>query len=163
LKGDSFMLYANKHYVAKSIIDLDTDIKPELSPLNDVLNTSISHMTFTNETHEEQFSNIHRDIKLLKTKSKLEEMSSHDQYQYVTIGASLTISTVVLLTGTFMYYKYRSGTWRLAQQQPGAKEETCVCVKSATIECGSEPVPSARKATTSAKQVVFDTRTSTDS
>ncbi|XP_047984424.1 uncharacterized protein LOC125224946 [Leguminivora glycinivorella] len=66
LKGDTFMLYANKDYIEEAFTDLDPhNLLLEVSPLNNVLNTSLAQMTFHNETHEQEFQQLHRDIQML--------------------------------------------------------------------------------------------------
>uniref|UniRef100_A0A2A4JCB3 Uncharacterized protein n=1 Tax=Heliothis virescens TaxID=7102 RepID=A0A2A4JCB3_HELVI len=105
LQGDSFTLHAHMEHTRNILVNEPyAIIAPSISPINNIINTSIRNSSLHIETHEEK---IDTQLRSIEEQTKLDISSSHDVHHYVAIYVVVTISIAlfVLVTSVFLWRK----------------------------------------------------------
>lgn len=97
VKGDDFTIYAHDELNSRLIVQNSVIEVPKMSPLNEVINTSIPTQDFQMEVHDKQFDKINEDIQTLKEQSAIVTVSSHDLHHYIMIYGVLTFGVVAVI------------------------------------------------------------------
>jgi len=105
LQGNGFTLYANWQYTSDILISNPNDlVMPTISPINNIINTSISNLTLHVVTNEETFKRIDTELQTIKEQSKLETVSSHDYHHYIMIYGIIIITSLLCII-SICYWK----------------------------------------------------------
>lgn len=106
LQGDSFTLHAYMEHTSNILVNEPYAIlAPTISPINNIINTSIRNSSLHIETHEERFKKIDTQLRSIEEQSKLDILSSHDVHHYVAIYVVVTISIALFVTSLFLWRK----------------------------------------------------------
>uniref|UniRef100_A0A2A4ITG5 Envelope fusion protein n=1 Tax=Heliothis virescens TaxID=7102 RepID=A0A2A4ITG5_HELVI len=106
LQGDSFTLHAHMEHTRNILVNEPyAIIAPSISPINNIINTSIRNSSLHIETHEEKFKKIDTQLRSIEEQTKLDILSTHDVHHYVAIYVFVTISIALFVTSVFLWRK----------------------------------------------------------
>lgn len=106
LQGDSFTLHAYMEHTSDILVNEPyAMIVPTISPINNIINTSIRNSSWHIETHEETFKKIDTQLRSIQEQSKLDTLSSHDVHHYIAIYVVVAISIALFVTSVYFWRK----------------------------------------------------------
>lgn len=159
LKSDTITIHTHKNYTGTLSVQQDVNI-PNISPLNQMINTSTSHISFEAESHDQEFDRMQHQIKHLTDQSQVQKMTFHDIHHYVGI---YTVATLLIIVATaFICYFVRAKRVNSVIRMPISKVISEVPMTSVTADFRPKPVNSDSmlnmNRATSLVNVKFDTR-----